>query len=189
MPETQKALAAFEAYWALGYKRSAPLLGVQLGISARRVRQWAHAYDWDTRIRQRILETAALERAEQAERERARAEALAQYEHHLLEEGTKLFDDAVALVRRQIKANKVTGPAVMALDQARTITLRGLREPATITRTEQTGAGGGPVEQEVLIRQYVGIDIALASGERAAGDGSPLPPVGGSQDALSRARP
>lgn len=181
--ESVRALAAFEAYWALGDARTVTDAARSSGLAHSVVRRYAVKFDWDTRVRARIAEQSAAERASHAAADQQREQALVAYERHLLTEGRQLFDEAIRLVRKQIKTGKVTTPALLALQEARAITLRGLRQAATITRTEQTGVGGGPLQQqqEVLIRQYVGVDIAVATGETSAAS---VPTVGGSQDAL-----
>lgn len=176
--ETVRALQGWETYWALGPSRTLSETARRLGTSGSVIRRWALAFDWDERTRKRIAKEAQ-------EREATKKDALDAFETHLLETGTALYDDALALVKRQIASGRVSASSVLALQEARAITLRGLRQPESIARTEQTGANGGPVQQEVVSREYVGIDIAVATGERsAAKDADTLLPAGSGQSAL-----
>lgn len=182
MRESSRALAAFEAYWGLGDRRTYIGVARALGSTRKCIERYAHDHDWEERVKQRILADAAAQEA-------VKRDTLDAFEAHMLASGKALYDDALSLVQRQIKRGRVSAASVMALQEARAIALRGLRQPASITRTEQTGVGGGPVEQEVVIRQYVGIDIAIASGTRATADDPSLPSLGSGSGTLSRPRP
>ena len=56
--ESDRHKKAFELYYAQGEKRSFPRLAKELGVSMAALKVWSKSFSWQSRLRERELETA-----------------------------------------------------------------------------------------------------------------------------------
>lgn len=156
MTETAKALQAFEDYWALGEQRTHERVARDSGKSVSLINRWSSLHGWQDRIKARIAEQAAAVEAEKV-RQLAEVEAL------LLHDGIEAQRIAMRALKQLAGEDKIPArDAAALLAQARTSMLRGLRQPDSIARQEQTGTNGGPV--------VFTIEIDSRRGETDAGE-------------------
>lgn len=178
MRETIKAAHAFDVYWQLGDQRTLAKVGQALGKSTTLIEHWSAAHRWSERVKQK-------QDAEAAARDARHQQLVAGVEQQLLTDGIELQALAMDIARKQAPKGRLSPALAPLLAQARGMAMRGLRLPESITRQEQTGAGGGPVRAEHHIKEefdwsgWAGLfRTGRADGGPAGdGDGEPLGPA------------
>lgn len=144
--ETAKALDAFERYWAMGPTRSLRKLAehdVQQGYYEGKtdscfqlLAEWSSKYDWQDRIRQRVIEEADLAREQYRERaDKHRQRLLAAIE----------TDSARYVERLKQNDGELMADDAFKLEKLTKLYYQ-LAEQPLADRHEVTGKDGGPVE-------------------------------------------
>jgi hypothetical protein len=108
--ESAKAFHAFTIYLAQGPKRSRAKVGRELGVSRQNIDKWADRFHWSERVRAAMIEDtertakaaeqAALNIAEERERERLR------FRQRALEVSRKATERALAILKQPLKGSR-----------------------------------------------------------------------------------
>ena len=146
MRETIKAAHAFDVYWQLGDQRTLAKVGQALGKSTTLIEHWSAAHRWADRVKQK-------QDAEAADRDARHQQLVSGVEQQMLTDGIELQALVMDLARTQAPKGSVSQALAPLLAQARGMAMRGLRLPESITRQEQTGAGGGPMRSEHHVKE------------------------------------
>lgn len=174
MRETPQAAKAYDDYWAMGDGRSLSKLAERYrnateGVPTHqesRLHIWSQQHGWQARVRAKQDEQAA------AADER-RQQLIAGVEQQLLNDGIELQALIMGLTRNQAGVGRLSQALAPLLAQARGMAMRGLRQPETINRTEQTGADGGAMKVQQAHDVSFDFDAFAAAFADAAGVAAP----------------
>lgn len=148
--ETKKAFEAFKLYRDMGFERSQAKVAKKLGKSTQLMSRWSRKYKW-------VKRAAAWDTWKDVKMQEATIDEIQKAARNHVRIGQELQRVGLTLLKKvasgEIGSN--TADVIRCIVEGTKIERAALDLPETIIRRELTGDGGGPLQIEQVMAQFI----------------------------------